>query len=61
MGAVSVSLAPRADTSLTNPLLLIAIGLFAGGFVAINKFGESSVREEPALPAARALVLSLVR
>jgi hypothetical protein len=29
--------------SLTNPLLLIAIGLFAGGFTAINRFAPESV------------------
>ncbi|CAK9780154.1 ER to Golgi transport-related protein [Cutaneotrichosporon oleaginosum] len=28
---------------LTNPLLLIVIGLFAGGFAAINKFGPDPV------------------
>jgi len=40
-----VSLPPttHSDTSLTNPLLLIAIGLFAGGFTAINRFAPESV------------------
>lgn len=33
----------RADlpgVSLTNPLLIIALAFLAGGFAAINKFGE---------------------
>lgn len=44
MGAPSPHCAPRlANASLTNPLLLIAIAFFAGGFTAINRFGTEPI------------------
>ncbi|KAL1410873.1 Prenylated Rab acceptor 1 [Vanrija albida] len=44
---------------LTNPLLLIAIGIFAGGFAAINKFGADPVEVGNAVITQKTLYIAL--
>ncbi|WOO81005.1 PRA1-like protein [Vanrija pseudolonga] len=44
---------------LTNPLLLIAIAIFAGGFAAINKFGSDPVEVGNAVITQKTLYIAL--
>jgi hypothetical protein len=52
---------PSPSPSLTNPLLLIALGLLIGGFAAINKFAPEPMQVGEHVVTQKSLYTAYVR